>query len=239
MNLPAFGVVNLHREPLAEGVAREAEWSALCAQSAQAAAHLWQAAPGLVVPRRYTLLPGWTAALAAAGSGAVQVRASGGGLVPQGPGVWNLSLIWQSDSAALHASDAVYRALCGELAAALAQLGLLATPGCVDGSFCDGRYNLAVGGRKLVGTAQSWRRIAGKPVVLAHAVIIVNADPAALTEQANRFEAELGSATRYRADALTSVALAAHDPAIAPRTLDVLTKQFTQLKLKENEDGLA
>jgi len=228
VKLPAFAGVSVHREPLAEGVAREAEWSVLCARSGQASAHLWQAPPGLVVPRRYTLLPGWTAALASGHSGPVQVRASGGGLVPQGPGVWNLSLIWPSDSAAPHASDAVYRALCSELAAALAQLGLLATPGCVDGSFCDGRYNLAVAGRKLVGTAQSWRRIAGKPVVLAHAVIIVDADPAALTEQANRFEAELGGTTRYRADALTSVALAAHDPDIAPRALSVLAEQFSQ-----------
>jgi len=228
VNLPAFAFVNVHREPLAEGVAREAEWAALCAQDGLARAHLWQAPPGLVVPRRYTLLTGWAAALSSTPPGQVQVRASGGGLVPQGPGVWNLSLVWQSDNAAPHASDAVYRVLCRELAAALAQLGLVATPGPVDGSFCDGRYNLAVAGRKVVGTAQAWRRIAGKPVVLAHAVIIVDADPTSLTDMANRFEAGLGSATRYRADALTSVALAAHDPDIAPRALSVLAEQFTQ-----------
>ena len=228
MNLPAFGCVSVHREPIAEGVAREAEWSALCARDGLACAHLWQAPCGLVVPRRYTLLAGWTAALAAGGAGQVQVRASGGGLVPQGPGVWNLSLIWQSDEAAPHASDAVYRALCRELAAALAQLGLAATPGPVNDSFCDGRYNLAVAGRKVAGTAQAWRRIAGKPVVLAHAVIIVNADLERLAEMANRFEAELGSATRYRAGALTSLALAAHDPDIEPRALGVLAQQFAQ-----------
>ena len=63
-------------------------------------------------------------------------------------------------------------------------------------------------GRKLVGTAQSWRRVAGAPVVLAHAVIVVDADPPTLTERANAFEPRLGSARRYRAEALTSVALA-------------------------------
>jgi lipoate-protein ligase A len=78
----------------------------------------------------------------------------------------------------------------------------------VEGSFCDGRFDLAVGGRKLAGTAQSWRRVAGRPVVLAHAVIVVDAEPEALTEAANAFERNLGSGRRYRAEALTSVALA-------------------------------
>jgi len=45
-------------------------------------------------------------------------------------------------------------------------------------------------------------------------VIVVNADPVALTEAANAFERDLGSGRHYRADALTSVAQAwrhAHD----------------------------
>jgi len=41
----------------------------------------------------------------------------------------------------------------------------------VAGSFCDDRFNLAAGGGKLAGTAQSWRCIAGESVVLAQAVI--------------------------------------------------------------------
>ena len=49
---------------------------------------------------------------------------------------------------------------------------------------------------------------AGHPVVLAHAVIVVDADPLALTEAANAFERDLGSGRRYRAEVLTSVALA-------------------------------
>lgn len=64
------------------------------------------------------------------------------------------------------------------------------------------------GGRKLAGTAQSWRRIAGQAVVLAHAVIVVDADPQALTEFANAYERDLGSGRQYRAEALTSVAQA-------------------------------
>jgi lipoate-protein ligase A len=192
-------------------------------------AHLWSAPTGLVAPRRCGALPGWAAAAADPAHGEVQVRASGGGLVPQGPGVWNLSLIWPAPSAAPSGTDAIYRALCDALTGAFARLGIEASAQAVEGSFCDGRYNLAVGGRKLVGTAQAWRRVQGVPLVLAHAVIVVDADPAALTARANAFEAALGSATRYRADALTSVARAAGSPFNEARTLAVLAETFARV----------
>jgi lipoate-protein ligase A len=201
---------------------------ARCAATGRAAAHLWHAPAGLVVPRRYTLLPGWAAAREAA-AGELQVRASGGGLVPQGPGVWNLSLVWPAPSATPADPSAVYRALCAELAAAFAQLGIVAAPQPVTGSFCDGRYNLAVHARKLVGTAQAWRRMAGVPVVLAHAVIVVDADPGPLTARANAFEAALGTGTRYRADAVTSVAIEAGDPQVARRALQVIAARFAHV----------
>jgi lipoate-protein ligase A len=203
VTLPVFGFVSVHGRPIADGVVREAEWMANAAATGRAGAHLWQCEPGLVAPRSCTTLPGWAAA---ARAHRVQVRASGGGVVPQGPGVLNLSLAWRAEDAAPTNTVAIYRALCSELAAALARLGIDAKPQAVEGSFCDGRFNLAVAGRKLVGTAQSWRRVAGQPVVLAHAVIVVDGDPLALTEAANAFERDLGSGRRYRADALTSVA---------------------------------
>jgi lipoate-protein ligase A len=228
--LPTFGFVTVHRQPLANGVAHEAEWLAGSAARAQASAHLWTAPTGIVVPRRYTALRGWAAAMADAGHGELQVRASGGGLVPQGPGVWNLSLTWPAPGAVPTGTDAVYRGLCSALAAALARLGLDASPQPVAGSFCDGRYNLAVHGRKLAGTAQAWRRVGGVPMVLAHAVIVVDADPAALTARANAFEAALGTPTRYRSDALTSVGLASSHPDnradIEARAITALAEQF-------------
>lgn len=226
MVLPVFGYVCVHRQPLAGGIAREADWMAHCAASGRAAAHLWQAPTGLVVPRRYTTLPGWPAAC----DGELQVRASGGGLVPQGPGVWNLSLMWPAPDATPRGTDAIYQALCIGLSSALARLGIRASAQAVEGSFCDGRFNLAAHGRKLVGTAQAWRRVDGVPLVLTHAVIVLDADPAALTARANAFEAALGSAVRYRADALTSVAAEAtdrHD--IEARTITVLAEQFARV----------
>ncbi|WP_052231296.1 lipoyl protein ligase domain-containing protein [Tepidimonas taiwanensis] len=247
MSLPAFGFVTVHRQPLAGGVAHEAQWLAGSAAHGRACAHLWTAPRGLVVPRRYTSLPGWAAAASERQHGEVQVRASGGGLVPQGPGVWNLSLAWPVEAATPAAADGVYRDLCDALAAAFARLGLTAVPQPVEGSFCDGRYNLAVRGAKLAGTAQAWRRVCGRSMVLAHAAVVVSADPAELTARANAFEAALGSTTRYRAQALTSVALAcgqAHAD-IEARTLTVLAEQFARAipartsNLTETIDGPA
>lgn len=202
MTLPPFVFVCVHGTPISDGPAAEGEWIARCARSGRSAAHLWQGASGLIVPRNATTEPGWPRAQRAH---AVQVRASGGGVVPQGPGVLNLSLLWPAATDAPAGTEAVYEALCTGLAAALARLGIAASPQAVSGSFCDGRFNLAVDGRKLAGTAQSWRRSAGRLVVLAHAVLIVGADPVELTEAANAFERDLGSGRIYRADALTSV----------------------------------
>jgi len=233
MGLPRFGFVTVHAEPLPDGPAAEREWAARAAATGRATAHLWHGAPGLVAPRSCTTLPGWAEA---ACRHPVRVRASGGGVVPQGPGVLNLSLVWPAAGAAPVDTDGVYRALCDELAAALARLDIRASAQAVAGSFCDGRFNLAVEGRKLVGTAQSWRRVAGRMVVLAHAVLIASADPAALTDAANAFERDLGSGRQYRADALTSVARAWRDAHRRPppsdldaRLVTVLAEQFARI----------
>lgn len=233
MTLPVLGFVSVHQWALTDGIACEAEWMALAAATGRAGAHLWRGESALVVPRSYTALPGWAAA---ARSHAVQVRASGGGVVPQGPGVLNLSLVWRTERATPCGTEEIYRALCSELTHALARLGIEVAPQAVPGSFCDGRFNLAAGGRKLAGTAQSWRRIAGQPVVLAHAVIVVDADPLALTEIANAFERDLGSRRHYRAEALTSVAQAWQQShgRVAPADLqaqvtNVLAEQFAHM----------
>jgi lipoate-protein ligase A len=211
VTLPSFGVVCQHRAPLADGAGAEGQWMASAAADGRASAHLWQGEPGLLVPRSCTALPAWPAVSPAHRA---LVRSSGGGVVPLGPGLLNLSLVWRMDGAAAGApsgTEVIYRALCGLLLGALAPLGIRAVPQAVDGSFCDGRFNLAAGGRKLAGTAQAWRRIAGVQVVLAHAVIVVDADPVALTGAVNAFERDLGSGRRYRDEALTSVVQAWRD----------------------------
>lgn len=178
----------------------------------QATAVLWTGQRALVAPlsyRRHATLDAACDASKARGW-PVRLRRSGGGVVPQGPGILNVTLAYPCMGAAGDMAEPVYTHLCQLIAKALAGLGITAQAGSVQGSFCDGRFNLAVSHqglvRKIAGTAQYWRRAAGRQAVLAHALLLVDTDPADLSAQANQFEDDLASGRHYHADALTSVA---------------------------------
>jgi len=186
---------------------REVDWlqSAL---DGEARAVLWHGVQGLVVPASYRRFPnldavrerfvrdGWP----------VRVRRSGGRPVPQGPGILNLSLTRPLGGSAGVAFGAVYDDLCVTLAAALARLGVATRQAEVPGSFCDGRHNLAVGARKIAGTAQYWIRRGGRQAVLAHALLLVDVDTEVITARLNELETTLGSGRRYLAGAVTTLA---------------------------------
>lgn len=126
----------------------------------EAVAQLWQAPQGFVVPgsyRQFADLPAVSAHFAARGW-PVWLRRSGGGLVPQGPGIINLSLAWPVQQSLGEAAEPIYHSLCAVLQRTLARFGVASHARAVNGSFCDGRYNLACGegeaARKIVDTAQ-------------------------------------------------------------------------------------
>ncbi|WP_321797192.1 lipoyl protein ligase domain-containing protein [Caballeronia sp. J97] len=190
------------------------------AAAGDAVAHVWEAPVSLVVPRsyqRYAALNDAREAFAERGC-PVWLRLSGGGLVPQGPGVLNLSLAYPVRAAMGALSETIYVHLCRILADALNSLGVLTHWQAVDGSFCDGRFNLAWGpgddARKIAGTAQYWRRVPhpdkDQPLyaVLAHAVLLVDADPIEINERANAFEAMIESGRRYEEMRIVTVAQA-------------------------------
>lgn len=184
----------------ADLLARAAEDGAACA--------VWEPAPCLVVPASYRRYPNFEAECnaSAAQGWPVRVRRSGGGLVPQGAGMLNLSLAWRTCAPMGEAMEPVYRALCELLQGVIHPFGVHTTLQAVSGSFCDGRYNLALQGRKVAGTAQYWQRIsAHEHVVLAHACLLVEANLALLTARANAFEARLDSGRVYRLDALNKL----------------------------------
>ncbi len=98
---------------------------------------------------------------------------------------------------------------------------------------CDGRYNLACGegaeARKIVGTAQYWRPLAagGGHVVLAHAVILIDADLSAAHQAANAFEAQLGSERVYCADKTVTLAqLLPGERHLLPRFSEALAQEL-------------
>lgn len=176
---------------------------------------IWQARQSLVVPRTYRRFEAFEAACEdfARKGWPVTVRQTGGGIVPQGPGIINLSLAYPVCGPAMRHSEPGYQLICQLLSAALKKLEIDAYPAAVEGSFCDGRYNLAVTLQgmavKIAGTAQMWRRIAGSQeghVGLVHALVLVDADTDAVTAAANAFEAALGSGRRYLAERVVSIA---------------------------------
>lgn len=188
---------------------------------------IWQGTQGIVVPRTYGRNPHFEAtqhALASAGW-PIEVRQSGGGVVPQGPGVWNLSLSWRQYGKPFDLAQAAYPFICRILQQALERCGIPSSPQAVDGSFCDGRFNLAIGNdpyQKIVGTAQVWRlappplRFADQPrqpgdptgwhVGLVHAVILMDINEKALTLKTNLVEQLLHQPRRYQADKICSLA---------------------------------
>lgn len=119
----------------------------------------------------------------------VLVRRTGGSCVPHGPGVINLSLIYPIPEGQSWQLEDSYQLLCFPLQQLLQDYGLKAETGAVEGSFCNGRYNLQVGNRKLVGTAQRWRpasQATRAGAILAHACLLTDLDLLTATEQINR-----------------------------------------------------
>lgn len=181
---------------------------------------LWQGSKGLVVPRLYSQNPLFQdcAAHFAKLGWPLSTRQSGGGVVPQGPGVWNLSLAWRQYGKPLNLAEKAYQLLCTPVAQALTSCGVNSSTQAVEGSFCDGRFNLAVmhqnQAKKIVGTAQVWRRCqapentlsstnqagsqAGWHLVLAHALILIDTPNQIVTALANQVEEKLQRPPRYQ-----------------------------------------
>ncbi|QRQ84416.1 lipoyl protein ligase domain-containing protein [Cupriavidus oxalaticus] len=205
-------------QPHADPLQDELALLELAAQGRQVA-QLWEAPLSLVVPRTYQRHAGFEAARSefARQGCPVFLRMSGGGLVPQGPGILNLSLAYSVGQPPGALSDAVYLHLCEVIGKGLLALGVPTHWQAVAGSFCDGRFNLAWGppeaARKIAGTAQYWRRAPAamqsgdgqRHLVLAHAVLLVSADPVQINARANAFEAALGSGRRYDPGKVVSV----------------------------------
>jgi len=134
----------------------------------------------------------------------VKVRCTGGTCVPQGPGVLNLSIIHPQLPGWMLADG--YLLLCGLLSLMLANFGLTPETGEVPGAFCDGKYNLQVTGRKLVGTAQRWAGSSRqRAAVLSHACLLVDLDLVEATEKINTLYALSGSERRFEPRACTTL----------------------------------
>jgi len=224
-HLPHFTLVEPQGLGLVNPVAADlALLERLAADPGHPLAQLWTAPTCLVVPRsyqRHAALDAVRERFAAQGC-PVYLRSSGGGLVSQGPGMLNLSLAYVVRGMPGEWAEPVYLHLCEMLRGPLHSLGLATHWQAVEGSFCDGRFNLACThegrARKIAGTAQYWRPLPAPPgtapgslrahAVLAHAVLLVDADLPAAHVLANGFEQALDSSRHYDPDSTINVAQA-------------------------------
>lgn len=221
---------SLHRvSDVAEGLALEAD--AFAAEDSTAL--VWTSrTPALVCPASSRHKRDFKAATLRSGQRGwpVHLRPTGGGAVPQGPGVVNLALVLTVGRD--FGIETGYRLITDVIRAALAPQGTELTAGATSGSFCDGAWNLSIRGQKIVGTAQrirplkgGWRR------VLAHALILVEGDIGPGVGAVNGFHEGLGLPP-VTADAHTTLAKAlgpnAPDPTEIARKL-VATTRMTLL----------
>ena len=197
----------------ADGVARE---EALFA-AGKPALLLWRAvAPSIVVPRARERKAGFVglAQSAARAGWPLTLRASGGGAVPQGPGTINLAMVTPMPEGA-RIEDG-YRLICGAISEALMRFEVSSDTGAVDAAFCDGDWNVTVGGRKLAGTAQRWRPLSnGRSLALIHAAIVVSSPPDTVWPVLGAVETHAGGITPPRREvhvALSDLLPAAMNP---------------------------
>lgn len=198
---------------------------------------IWRCSKSLVVPQRLTRRPQFAMASArmALDGWPVQVRATGGDLTPQSPGLINVALAFRSKRHKGAIEDS-YMTLCHPLIGYLAELGITAECASVNGAFCDGDYNLVVEGRKLAGTAQRWRQLdpgisesSNEFAVLSHAVVLCEAELDWLWQAGNTFYHQCGMEASIQGD--RHVALSELLPArsgLLLETIAQLEARFTQ-----------
>uniref|UniRef100_UPI004048B20E lipoyl protein ligase domain-containing protein n=1 Tax=Polynucleobacter sp. TaxID=2029855 RepID=UPI004048B20E len=187
----------------------ETEWSNKIGYGElDAIALIWFGPNELVQPlsyKKYSKLDE-AKAFAAMHGFSTRFRQSGGGLVPQGDGILNLSLIWKTKSNVAEISSDVYRHLGSIIKKTFSKFQVETFYQEVPGAFCDGRFNLATMHqgqvKKLVGTAQYWKKYNETYVVLAHAVILMNINNIELCDLLNKYEEKLGSDKCYSSDAI-------------------------------------
>ena len=192
----------------------------------------WQPSDrALVMPRRLSRLPEFEAACQASAENGwpVLLRETGGEPVPQSAATVNIALVYapprsEGDHGRI---ETAYRRLCDPICTLLTELGGNASLGEVEGAFCDGRFNVNLDGRKMVGTAQRWRQSKGgqRPVGLVHGALLLDDERESMVQAVNRFNEVCGLDQRVRAQSH----IALHERFAAPlaiERLDVLYRQM-------------
>lgn len=196
--------------------------ASVCAGDAEFGLLFWQPSDrALVMPRRLNRLSGFDHAceVSAAAGWPVLLRETGGEPVPQSGSTINIALVYAPPRSEgdLNRIETGYRRLCGPICELLDELGGTSSLGEIDGAFCDGRFNVNLDGRKMVGTAQRWRQSQGgqRPVGLVHGAMLVDDERESMVAAVNRFNEACGLEQRVRA----ASHIALHEKFPAPHAL--------------------
>lgn len=154
----------------------------------------WDSPRALVAPKKLAAKREFAAATAAseARGWPVHVRATGGDVTPQGPGIVNVTHVYAAPPARSFDLDGEYNRLCAPIEDAL---GSGATRGWMPGAFCDGVHNVQYQGKKFAGTAMRFRPCRGdraRYAVMAHALMLIDPPGTEAIDAINLFLAELG-----------------------------------------------
>ncbi|PWB31282.1 lipoate--protein ligase [Pseudomonas sp. SDI] len=203
--------------------------SAVCKGEKDYGLLFWQPTDhALVMPRRMSRLDGFEAACAelAIAGWPVLLRETGGEPVPQSPAVINVALVYVAPRSEgdHNRIENAYERLCQPLCEVLREWGGMASVGEIEGAFCDGRYNVNLNGRKLVGTAQRWRQGLGgkRPVVLVHGALLLDNERESMVAAVNRFNECCALEQRCLADSH----IALHEVVPAAPLLERLTQAY-------------
>ncbi|MDL5597965.1 hypothetical protein QS468_35035 [Bacillus subtilis] len=203
--------------------------ASVCAGDAEFGLLFWQPSDrALVMPRRLNRLPGFDHAceVSAAAGWPVLLRETGGEPVPQSASTINIALVYAPPRSEgdLNRIETGYRRLCDPICQLLDELGGTSSLGEIDGAFCDGRFNVNLDGRKMVGTAQRWRQSQGgqRPVGLVHGAMLLEDERESMVAAVNRFNETCGLEQRVRA----ASHIALHEKFPAPHALARLDELF-------------
>lgn len=206
--------------------------ASVCAGDVEAGVLFWQPTDhALVMPRRLSRLPGFEhASIELAASGwPILLRETGGEPVPQSASTVNIALVYapprsEGDHGRI---ETAYRRLCEPVCDLLTALGGEASLGEIEGAFCDGRFNVNLNGRKLVGTAQRWRQSKGgqRPVGLVHGALLLDNERESMVAAVNRFNQLCELEQRCRAESH----IALHEVVDAPDFFERLSARYQQI----------
>lgn len=163
---------------------------------------LWRAPRALVVGRSDTRLPDFANAVdrLVAEEWPVLVRRSGGSACPISKGTLQIALaraVFPGTTI-----DAAYIELASLIRTVLESYGLKAATRKKSSSFCPGRYDISVNGRKIAGLSQHWRQCNGRLTVTTAATMIVEEYPEEIANVVNLFYRLAGGTERCSTSAV-------------------------------------